>query len=364
MTEKLKPCDCGGNGFIPSSCTYYWVECDCVGCVKRIAPMDSVEAAIAAWNRRTEPAGSAEPSDEQLAKLKKLAEAATPGPWDYDTQDTPYRIAGGEVVGGDCTGFGEVYTAYDCPNFSDELDAISEPMTLARDVSLNNGRFIRAVNPQVILTLIDCIEEMKRKIAQSAGSAGKVGELPPLPEPWQGFQFNGGWKTWEQVVRGAIGETGVTSAYTADQMREYALAAIASAAPSAQTGAQEREALMVARAAIAGVVNHPDASQKDKDKSLGVALNAIDEIEQLLAESSQTVAAPAQLSEEPDQALLISMACCLNHGFGLDSKDRQEQQLYDMRKLYDEMAGRGYYKPTNRERYLSMLSEAQGKESE
>lgn len=39
------------------------------------------------------------------------------------------------------------------------------------------------------------------------------------------------------------------------------------------------QALMVARATIQGVIAHPDASRSDREKSLGVALNALDEIE-------------------------------------------------------------------------------------
>lgn len=61
---------------------------------------------------------------------------------------------------------------------------------------------------------------------------------------------------------------------------------------------------------------------------------------------------------EPDQALLVSMATCLNHGFGLLTKESQELILYDMRKLYDEMVGKGYYSQENRERYLAMLAAA------
>lgn len=59
---------------------------------------------------------------------------------------------------------------------------------------------------------------------------------------------------------------------------------------------------------------------------------------------------------EPDQALLVSMATCLNHGFGLLTKEKQDGQLYDMRKLYDEVVGKGYYSPKTRERYLAMLA--------
>lgn len=60
--------------------------------------------------------------------------------------------------------------------------------------------------------------------------------------------------------------------------------------------------------------------------------------------------------EEPDQALLVSMAVCLDHGFGMATLERQESRLRDMRKLWDEVMGRGYYSPENRERYAAMLA--------
>ncbi|XTQ92606.1 hypothetical protein ACQR5W_11845 [Xanthomonas sacchari] len=70
------------------------------------------------------------------------------------------------------------------------------------------------------------------------------------------------------------------------------------------------------------------------------------------------LASQAQVPGEPDQALLISMATCLNHGFGLLPADRQHAMLRDMRKLWDEVMGRGFYSPKCRERYTSMLAAA------
>ncbi|RQR65464.1 hypothetical protein DIE18_03155 [Burkholderia sp. Bp9125] len=63
----------------------------------------------------------------------------------------------------------------------------------------------------------------------------------------------------------------------------------------------------------------------------------------------------AALPDVPDRALLCSMAVCLNHGFGLLPAPARSRVLDDMRKLYDEVAGRGYFRPDNRERYLAWL---------
>lgn len=62
------------------------------------------------------------------------------------------------------------------------------------------------------------------------------------------------------------------------------------------------------------------------------------------------------LAGEPDVALLCSMATCLNHGFGLLNDDRQRVMLDDMRKLYDEVVGKGYYRLENRSRYTEYLA--------
>jgi hypothetical protein len=99
-------------------------------------------------------------------ELRQLAELATPGPWDFDTTDTPFQIQGGEVVGGDCTGFGDVYTAYNIevpPELINDIDP--EPMTIAENISIANGRFIRAADPATIIRLLDRIEELERRVA-------------------------------------------------------------------------------------------------------------------------------------------------------------------------------------------------------
>jgi hypothetical protein len=95
------------------------------------------------------------------AELRKLAESATAGPWDYDTHDTPIRIAGGEVVGGDCTGIGDLYTAYDA-TVDENLNP--EPLVLAQEVTLANGRYMRAANPSTMLALLDSLEEQSAEI--------------------------------------------------------------------------------------------------------------------------------------------------------------------------------------------------------
>ena len=61
------------------------------------------------------------------------------------------------------------------------------------------------------------------------------------------------------------------------------------------------------------------------------------------------------LPVEPPAALLVSMARLLRHDFGLDANDnnllalgftteQRESMLMDMRRLYDEIAGRGRFK--------------------
>lgn len=70
----------------------------------------------------------------------------------------------------------------------------------------------------------------------------------------------------------------------------------------------------------------------------------------------EAVSIATALPHEPDVALLASMATCLNHGFGILPADAQRTMLYDMRKLYNEVAGQGYYRPESREAYTRWLS--------
>jgi hypothetical protein len=92
----------------------------------------------------------------ELAELRKLAEAATPGEWLYDENMSPFREAGGEIVGGDGLGHADVYTAYDvpCPIGEQDDDFPAEPRTITEKVALPDARFIAAANPAAILRLL------------------------------------------------------------------------------------------------------------------------------------------------------------------------------------------------------------------
>lgn len=69
-------------------------------------------------------------------------------------------------------------------------------------------------------------------------------------------------------------------------------------------------------------------------------------------------AAPGGQPDEPDIALLVSMATCMNHGFALLEPNRQHAMLQDMRKLWAEVAGRGFYSQATRDHYLGFLGAA------
>lgn len=62
------------------------------------------------------------------------------------------------------------------------------------------------------------------------------------------------------------------------------------------------------------------------------------------------------IAVEPPVELLVSMALRLDHGFGLLPKEQKIAQLAVMRKLHDEIAGRGYFGPENAEYYAAILA--------
>lgn len=94
-------------------------------------------------------------TNEELQQLKAAALAATPGPWDFDTAETPFRIAGGEVVGGDELPYGDVYTTreYETPDGP-------ECLIIASEIGVDNGRYLRSANPATILALIAKVESL------------------------------------------------------------------------------------------------------------------------------------------------------------------------------------------------------------
>lgn len=63
----------------------------------------------------------------------------------------------------------------------------------------------------------------------------------------------------------------------------------------------------------------------------------------------------AVLPKEPSLSLLASMALRVNHGFALDDERSQQVQLADMRKVYEEVAGNGFYNPERTEYYRGLV---------
>lgn len=207
-------------------------------------------------------------TNEDLQQLKALAMAATPGPWEHDEELTPWRIAGGEVVGGDGTGVSVVFTDYDWhvkvgeePDTGSAIyESTGEPATIVEGVRNNDAAFMAAANPKAILALIARIESLPAPAVANAA----VSELPPLPEPLQidwptahsvalgcGVEDRGIHDRYEAAEYGF--EDGVQKAaccvpdviYDADQILAYGQACIAAAAPNAQLVAALQSALAI-----------------------------------------------------------------------------------------------------------------------
>lgn len=111
---------------------------------------------------------------EQREELKQAALKATPGPWDFDTAETPYKIAGGEVVGGDALPWGAVYTTaeYETPDGTESL-------VVASEIGCDNGRFVARANPAAILSLIAQVE------ALTVPPGYRIVPIEPTPEMFE-----------------------------------------------------------------------------------------------------------------------------------------------------------------------------------
>lgn len=97
-----------------------------------------------------------------------------------------------------------------------------------------------------------------------------------------------------------------------------------------------------------GAQNLPEALRLLEEYAMaGVTLGS-DDAARLQATTRALSGKKAGLvGNEPDVALLASMATCMRHDFGLLSAHQQQSMLQDMRKLWNEVMGQGYYRPEN-----------------
>ena len=74
--------------------------------------------------------------DLNLDKIEKLAKKATPGPWSSDMN------------------FGV--------RSNSKLNSIGEPLLIANECLFNDGEYIAAVSPNVVLALVELISELEK----------------------------------------------------------------------------------------------------------------------------------------------------------------------------------------------------------
>jgi hypothetical protein len=80
-------------------------------------------------------------------------------------------------------------------------------------------------------------------------------------------------------------------------------------------------------------------------------------------EARQAARSAMALPKEPPMELLVSMAMRVNHGFGLDDARSQEVQISDMRKVYEEVSGHGFYSEEVKGRYSAMMKATDGRKA-
>jgi len=106
------------------------------------------------------------------SKLKELAMKAGAEEWDFDTAETPIRIVGGEVVGGDALPYGDVYTVKEW-----ETPEGPEPLTIVQEVGVDYGRYIASANPAAILELLAENEQQRALIEEYKQAAFQMGQV-------------------------------------------------------------------------------------------------------------------------------------------------------------------------------------------
>lgn len=88
---------------------------------------------------------------EEIAALRKLAEAATPGPWTIDT----YAEEWAQMRDVSLWAEGDVFLAN-----------IGTPECVVHDGGLANGRYIATANPQTILALLAELDAACNRITE------------------------------------------------------------------------------------------------------------------------------------------------------------------------------------------------------
>ncbi len=86
-------------------------------------------------------------------------------------------------------------------------------------------------------------------------------------------------------------------------------------------------------------------------------------------EAAMDAAGTRRVPVKPSPGLLVSMACCLDHGFGAPPmgefdyrkptlREYQQRMLSDMRKLHAEIVGKGFHSAKREAEYVSWLAAA------
>jgi hypothetical protein len=121
-----------------------------------------------------------------LDKLQALArELESMGEWEFDAAETPFRVAGGEVVGGDSLPYGDVYTKREW----ETMDG-TECLTIAQEVGAQFGRYIAAFNPPTMLALI-ALARRSQPSAEPAPAASLIDTWKHVANEWADTAYNG-----------------------------------------------------------------------------------------------------------------------------------------------------------------------------
>jgi hypothetical protein len=126
---------------------------------------------------------------EQRAELRKLAEAATPGPWQAEQTDDGHEIVMGEAIETPWRYPSHHKIEYNhgvlAETFEDDEEEISETQRRQVEEAAANANLIAAANPQALLSLLDTLDRLE---ADAVAWEAEVGRLksPLADEPIDG----------------------------------------------------------------------------------------------------------------------------------------------------------------------------------
>lgn len=147
-------------------------------------------------------------TDEELAEIRELAEAATPGPWYgwFEPKENMIEARGAKWVMG--------LSPVSCPFTESLIETCGEDVILSFEcpkqvlISTDDLEYMVAANPKTVLALLDEVKRLREEVARLEKEADWLAESLDIitrfcaPEVINDLKY----KSWREAARKAVEE--------------------------------------------------------------------------------------------------------------------------------------------------------------